>query len=149
VGYVKAAFEPAAEQAEGAKEEPAKLPKKRKSVKEQKKAARGGAGAAEARQTIFGCGGLRSCERWAWKLVPVELPKFPYSAIFETMLTAESAAGVRRFDAFGTRQLLTAQKDYDWPNTFRSARFIPAVEYIQAARARTMLMEEMAKVLRY
>src|SRR5207253_4474741 len=40
----------------------------------------------------------------------------------------------------------TAQKDYDWPNTFRSARFIPAVEYIQAARARTMLMEAMAKV---
>jgi Asp-tRNA(Asn)/Glu-tRNA(Gln) amidotransferase A subunit family amidase len=70
-------------------------------------------------------------------LVPVEMPKFPYDAMI-TMLTAESAAA---FD-----ELLTSQKDYDWPNTFRTARFIPAVEYIQAARARRLVMDEVAKV---
>jgi len=59
------------------------------------------------------------------KLVPVELPKFPYSAI-ETMLTAESAAAFDDLTRSGRDKLLTAQKDYDWPNTFRSARFIPA-----------------------
>jgi Asp-tRNA(Asn)/Glu-tRNA(Gln) amidotransferase A subunit family amidase len=33
-----------------------------------------------------------------------------------------------------------------WPNSFRSARFIPAVEYIQAMRLRTRLIEEMNKL---
>jgi Asp-tRNA(Asn)/Glu-tRNA(Gln) amidotransferase A subunit family amidase len=35
-----------------------------------------------------------------------------------------------------------------WPNAFRNARFIPAVEYIQANRARTLLMQAMTDVLR-
>jgi Asp-tRNA(Asn)/Glu-tRNA(Gln) amidotransferase A subunit family amidase len=78
-------------------------------------------------------------------LVPVELPKFPYDAM-TAMLVAESAAAFDDLTRSGRDKLLTAQKDYDWPNTFRSARFIPAVEYIQAARARTMLMEATAKV---
>lgn len=30
-----------------------------------------------------------------------------------------------------------------WPNTFRTHRFVPAVEYIRAQRARTLLMREM------
>src|SRR5262249_31886869 len=46
----------------------------------------------------------------------------------------------------GKDKLLTSQKVYDWPNAFRSARFIPAVEYIQASRARRMAMEAVAKV---
>jgi Asp-tRNA(Asn)/Glu-tRNA(Gln) amidotransferase A subunit family amidase len=33
-----------------------------------------------------------------------------------------------------------------WPNVFRVSRFIPAVEYIQANRARTLLIAEMAKI---
>ncbi|HMC31976.1 MAG TPA: amidase, partial [Candidatus Angelobacter sp.] len=43
-------------------------------------------------------------------------------------------------------KLLTQQSKDDWPNTFRTARFIPAVEYIQASRARTVAMEMAAKV---
>jgi hypothetical protein len=38
---------------------------------------------------------------------------------------------------------LSGQEASDWPNTFRSSRFIPAVEYIRAQRARTLLMREM------
>jgi Asp-tRNA(Asn)/Glu-tRNA(Gln) amidotransferase A subunit family amidase len=38
---------------------------------------------------------------------------------------------------------LTAQGRGDWPNTFRTSRFIPAVEYIRAQQARTLLMREM------
>src|SRR2546429_5784568 len=48
-----------------------------------------------------------------------------------TMLTAESAAAFDELTRTGKDKLLTSQKDYDWPNTFRTARFIPAVEYIQ------------------
>jgi Asp-tRNA(Asn)/Glu-tRNA(Gln) amidotransferase A subunit family amidase len=73
------------------------------------------------------------------------MPKFPYDAMV-TMLTAESAAAFDDLTRSGKDKLLTSQKDYDWPNTFRTARFIPAVEYIQAARARKMAMDAVAKV---
>ncbi|HEY6328310.1 MAG TPA: amidase, partial [Blastocatellia bacterium] len=35
----------------------------------------------------------------------------------------------------------------DWPNTFRTSRFIPAVEYIRAQRARSLLMRQMADLM--
>ena len=34
-----------------------------------------------------------------------------------------------------------------WPNTFRTHRFVPAVEYIRAQRARTLLMRQMDAVM--
>ncbi|HJZ65119.1 MAG TPA: amidase [Candidatus Acidoferrum sp.] len=145
VGYVKTAFEPAPEKPEeAAKEEPAKTPEEQKKRDEQKKRRE----AAQARAKYdrkYLDATITKLKEMGVKLIPVELPKFPYSAI-ATMLTAESAAAFDDLTRAGRDKLLTSQKDYDWPNTFRSARFIPAVEYIQAARARTLLMEEMAKV---
>jgi len=41
-----------------------------------------------------------------------------------TMLTAESAAAFDELTRTGKDQLLTSQKDHDWPNSFRTARFI-------------------------
>ena len=38
---------------------------------------------------------------------------------------------------------LTEQGPGAWPNTFRTSRFIPAVEYIRAQRARTLLNRQM------
>jgi Asp-tRNA(Asn)/Glu-tRNA(Gln) amidotransferase A subunit family amidase len=35
-----------------------------------------------------------------------------------------------------------------WPNSFRQSRFIPAVEYIQANRVRTLVMQEMNRAMR-
>jgi Asp-tRNA(Asn)/Glu-tRNA(Gln) amidotransferase A subunit family amidase len=78
------------------------------------------------------------------QLVPVELPHLPFEPMV-TMLLAESAAAFDELTRTGRDKLLTEQHDYDWPNTFRAARFIPAVEYIQAARARTLAIEAMAK----
>ena len=145
VGYLKTAFEPAPEKPEeAAKEEPAKTPEEQKKRDEQKKRRE----AAQARAKYdrkYLDATITKLKEMGVKLIPVELPKFPYSAI-ATMLTAESAAAFDDLTRAGRDKLLTSQKDYDWPNTFRSARFIPAVEYIQAARARTLLMEEMAKV---
>jgi Asp-tRNA(Asn)/Glu-tRNA(Gln) amidotransferase A subunit family amidase len=79
------------------------------------------------------------------KLIPVEFPKFPYGAM-RSMLVAEAAAAFDELTRSGRDKLLTQQTRDDWPNTFRTARFIPAVEYIQASRARTTAMELAAKV---
>ncbi|HEX9901680.1 MAG TPA: amidase, partial [Acidobacteriota bacterium] len=44
--------------------------------------------------------------------------------------------------------LLVRQEREAWPNVFRQARFIPAVEYIQANRIRTLLMRDMAEKMK-
>jgi Asp-tRNA(Asn)/Glu-tRNA(Gln) amidotransferase A subunit family amidase len=64
------------------------------------------------------------------------------------ILYAESAAAFDELTRSGQDSLLTSQDPGSWPNTFRSARFIPAVEYIQANRYRTLLMEQMDQILR-
>jgi len=46
----------------------------------------------------------------------------------------------------GRDKLLTEQGPEDWPNAFRTARFYPAVEYIQANRARTLAIRGFAKL---
>ena len=71
------------------------------------------------------------------KLIPVELPKLPYDAMVP-LLTAEGAAAFDDLTMSGRDRLLTEQGVEDWPNAFRIARFYPAVEYIQANRARTL-----------
>jgi Asp-tRNA(Asn)/Glu-tRNA(Gln) amidotransferase A subunit family amidase len=78
-------------------------------------------------------------------LIPIELPKFPYQAML-SMLEAEAAAAFDDLTRSGRDKLLTSQSKDDWPNSFRTSRFIPAVEYIQASRARTLAMEQVAKV---
>ena len=145
VGYLKTDFEhkPEPPQAE-AKEEPAKTPEEQKKRDEQKKRREAGRARAEYDRK-YNDAALARLREMGVNLIPVELPKFPYSAI-TVMLTAESAAAFDDLTRSGRDKLLTSQKDYDWPNAFRTARFIPAVEYIQAARARKLAMEAMAKV---
>ena len=79
------------------------------------------------------------------KMTAVTLPALPWDAI-TVMLLAEAAAAFDDLTRSGRDKLLTAQGPEDWPNTFRAARFIPAVEYIQASRARLLGMEAMAKM---
>src|SRR5437868_15491528 len=62
------------------------------------------------------------------------------------ILLAEAAAAFDELTRTGKDKLLTQQTKDDWPNQFRSARFIPAVEYIQANRARMEAMQAVAKV---
>ncbi|HUS18048.1 MAG TPA: amidase, partial [Terriglobales bacterium] len=75
------------------------------------------------------------------ELIPVELPKMPWNEM-NIVLRAEAAAAFDDLTRSGRDQLLTGQQPFDWPNTFRTARFIPAVEYVQANRARTLAMEK-------
>jgi Asp-tRNA(Asn)/Glu-tRNA(Gln) amidotransferase A subunit family amidase len=75
----------------------------------------------------------------------VELPDLPLNAI-SLLLNAEAAAAFDELTLTGRDKLLTEQGPDDWPNIFRAARFYPAVEYIQANRARTVAMREMTKL---
>jgi Asp-tRNA(Asn)/Glu-tRNA(Gln) amidotransferase A subunit family amidase len=75
----------------------------------------------------------------------VELPDLPLDAI-SLLLNAEAAAAFDDLTMSGRDELLTEQGPDDWPNIFRAARFYPAVEYIQANRARTVAMQQMAKL---
>jgi Asp-tRNA(Asn)/Glu-tRNA(Gln) amidotransferase A subunit family amidase len=81
------------------------------------------------------------------KLEPMAMPEFPNQAI-GFVLSAEAAAAfddlTRNREQLAT---LTGQSPGDWPNSFRSARFVPAVEYIRAMRARRLLMQEMDKLM--
>lgn len=145
IGYLKADFERKPEEPqEAAKEEPAKTPEEQKRREEQKKRQEAARARAEYDRK-YNDAALEKLRAMSVNLIPVEMPKFPYGAM-RTMLTAESAAAFDELTRTGKDKLLTSQKDYDWPNTFRTARFIPAVEYIQAARARRMAMDVVAKV---
>ena len=80
------------------------------------------------------------------KLEPIELPKFSAGSL-NTILSAEAAAAFDDITRDGRVNQLSGQSAFDWPNSFRTSRFIPAVEYIRAQRARTLLMHEMDKLM--
>lgn len=73
--------------------------------------------------------------------IPVETPDdLPISAM-RIILTAEAGAAFDELTRSGRDDLLVRQTGGAWPNTFRKARLIPAVEYIQANRLRTIAMQ--------
>src|SRR5690348_309655 len=75
-------------------------------------------------------------------LVPIELPDHPWSAM-TIVLRAEGAAAFDELTRSGRDKQMAQQGADAWPNTFRVARFIPAVEYVNANRARTLAMRAM------
>ncbi|HVU48122.1 MAG TPA: amidase, partial [Terracidiphilus sp.] len=75
-------------------------------------------------------------------LIPVELPKGLHYGAMTPLLTAEAAAAFDELTRSGRDGLLTEQGPEDWPNDFRIARLYPAVEYIQANRARTLAVQK-------
>jgi Asp-tRNA(Asn)/Glu-tRNA(Gln) amidotransferase A subunit family amidase len=145
VGYLKSDFERVPQPREDAqKEEPAvtEEDKKKREAKQKKREASIERAKYDRR---FSEAALAKLQQMDVALIPVEMPKFPYDPMV-TMLTAEAAAAFDDLTRSGRDKLLTAQSADDWPNTFRSARFIPAVEYIQASRARRLAMDAVAKV---
>jgi Asp-tRNA(Asn)/Glu-tRNA(Gln) amidotransferase A subunit family amidase len=85
---------------------------------------------------------LEQLRRAGVSLEPVNLPDLPWDPIAQ-LLTAEAAAAFDELTRTGRDNLLTGQAPDDWPNMFRVARFFPAVEYLQANRARTLAMRQM------
>ena len=72
-------------------------------------------------------------------LIPVELPDVPYDPM-RIILTAEAAAAFDDLTRSNRDSELVQQTKFDWANTFRTSRFIPAVDYINANRLRTTAM---------
>ena len=81
------------------------------------------------------------------ELVPFDLPEVPTDAI-GFILTTESAAA---FDDLTLNGDLDGMKqppeESRWPDMFRAARFVPAVEYIQANRLRLRIMQQVDEAL--
>ena len=79
-------------------------------------------------------------------LTPIELPAADLSGLW-IILAAEAAAAFDQITRAGSVDAMKRQDNSAWPNVFRAARFIPAVEYINANRVRTRLMQELALVM--
>jgi Asp-tRNA(Asn)/Glu-tRNA(Gln) amidotransferase A subunit family amidase len=123
IGYLKTEFEPPASTA----------------ANEQQRAQ------AEQRRAVYKTA-LEVLEKAGAKLVPIELPKFSAGSL-RYILSAEAATAFDDITRDGRVNQLSGQSPNDWPNTFRTSRFIPAVEYLRAQRARTLLMHEMEKLM--
>ncbi|HEY0678661.1 MAG TPA: amidase [Chitinophagaceae bacterium] len=91
-----------------------------------------------------------------WKVIEVyrslganvQAVQFPDSALYpfnmvDIVLSAESAAAFDELTRSNRDDLIERQDKNFWPNEFRSARFIPAVEYINANRYRSNLIKGM------
>ncbi len=80
------------------------------------------------------------------ELIPIDLPKIPVNDL-AIILSAEAAAAFDELTRSNKDDLLVRQIKNAWPNSFRSSRFIPAVEYINANRVRFLLVQEMKKLM--
>lgn len=80
------------------------------------------------------------------ELIPIDLPKLPVNDL-AIILSAEAGAAFDELTRSNKDDLLVRQIKNAWPNSFRSSRFIPAVEYINANRIRFLLIQEMQKLM--
>lgn len=79
-------------------------------------------------------------------LIPIQLPDYPINAL-EIILYAEAAALFDDLTRTNTDDRMVRQRKDAWPNLFRMSRLIPAVEYVQAQRVRTLAMQAMVESL--
>jgi Asp-tRNA(Asn)/Glu-tRNA(Gln) amidotransferase A subunit family amidase len=80
-------------------------------------------------------------------MVPVEvaIPDWPYGSL-NLILFAEGAAAFEELGLNGGMDQLRVQTPDAWPNIFREARFLSAVDFVQADRLRRKVAEEMARI---
>ncbi|CAM3326062.1 amidase [Aquirufa ecclesiirivi] len=87
---------------------------------------------------------LKVLQQAGAKIVPLEFSEnqfYPFQ-MMDVIISAECAAQFDELTRFNVDDELTMQRKGDWPNQFRTARFIPAVEYINAQRHRYLLMQQ-------
>jgi Asp-tRNA(Asn)/Glu-tRNA(Gln) amidotransferase A subunit family amidase len=77
-------------------------------------------------------------------LLPIDLPATDISGAIGFILSAEAAAA---FDDLTRSAGIQDSSLGSWPNTFRTHRYVPAVEYIRAQRARTLLIRRMDELM--
>lgn len=84
------------------------------------------------------------------ELIPMQFPDstlYPFN-IIDIILSAESAAAFDELTRTNRDDLIERQDKNFWPNIFRTARTIPAVEYINANRYRYLLCEKMHELMK-
>lgn len=91
---------------------------------------------------------LEALEKLGVKLQPFEWKTSVPPRIMGVVLMSEAAAAFDEMTRTNLDDELTSQNRFSWPNYFRAARFIPAVEYINANRLRTKMMLEINDLLR-
>ncbi|HET9985718.1 MAG TPA: amidase family protein [Longimicrobiales bacterium] len=81
-------------------------------------------------------------------MVPTEvsIPDWPYDSL-NLLLFAEAAAAFEDLTLSGQADQLRVQTPDAWPNLFREARFLSAVDFVQADRLRRKVAEEMARLM--
>ena len=80
-------------------------------------------------------------------MIPTEvtLPDWPYDSL-QLILFAEAAAAFEELTLSGGLHQLKVQVPDAWPNLFRQARFLSAVDFVQADRMRRKVAQEMARI---
>jgi Asp-tRNA(Asn)/Glu-tRNA(Gln) amidotransferase A subunit family amidase len=141
IGYLKSEFDGSAAETESAAV--VGLPAGDAAGQAKQRAAREMARKRREYDRRYDLAALKKLEAMGVRLHAVELPKLPWDAM-ANLLSAEGAAAFDDLTLSGRDKLLTGQTPDDWPNLFRIARFYPAVEYVQANRARTLGIQQMA-----
>ncbi len=89
---------------------------------------------------------LELLKRLGVQLEDVTLPPHP-AAPLRLILSAEASASFEPWVRDGRAESLAQQDGWNWPNQFRAARLITAVEYLEANRARAQLADAMETLL--
>ncbi len=90
---------------------------------------------------------LGTARRLGMTPVEVSLPDLPYASL-NLILFAESAASFEELTLSGGLPKLKSQVPDAWPNLFRQARFLSAVDFVQADRLRRQVAQEMGRIFR-
>ena len=85
---------------------------------------------------------LDTLRRLGVSLRPIELPQTDVAPL-SMILNVEAAAAFDALTHSGDDDRMVRQSEHAWPNIFRHSRLVPAVEYVQATRLRTVVMREM------
>jgi Asp-tRNA(Asn)/Glu-tRNA(Gln) amidotransferase A subunit family amidase len=99
----------------------------------------------EAPATDVDRAALESLKKLGLNPVPVTLPDWPYQSL-NAVLFAEAAAAFEEITLDHRVDQLKAQVPDAWPNLFREARFLSAVDFVQADRMRRKVALEMARI---
>jgi len=89
---------------------------------------------------------LDAMRRLGMQPTAVALPDWPYDSL-NLILFAEAAAAFEELTLSGKADQLTMQVPDAWPNLFREARFLSAVDFVQADRLRRKVAVEMARLM--
>ena len=88
---------------------------------------------------------LRTLRKMGAKLTPISFPDSLHGdEILSLIIGVESAAAFDPLTRANKDDEMVQQNKDRWPNTFRTSRFVPAVEYINACRLRYQIMERMS-----